>query len=429
MHLFLNALGASAGAGLTYLYNVVPHLCALPDVRTTIAMQAQLRSQLTSCPNTSCVTVPEDLSTPRRFWFEQNELPGIISHSGADVLVSAGNFAVRRSPVPQILLSGNSLYTSAQFLRDLLTRGEYRMWLDTRIKGFFARKSVHWADCTVAPSRSYADELGSWTGAAVAAVHHGFDRDTFFSERTPVPAEIQDKMHSRDKDTVRLLFVSHYNYYRNFETLLRALPLLRERLHGRKLQLFLTCKMKKESNPGSYDPSLAAALIETLRIREEVIELGAVPNDVLNHVYRACDIYVSPAYTETFAHPLVEAMASGLPIVASDLTVHREVCENAAVYFPGFSHSLLAEAVATVALSPTLARSLAVAGQQRSLQFSWNNHVHQLIKLASGLTKSRSLQIQHDYSGAERLCLDHQQVNYIPDAEGGGGCQNRSRQA
>jgi hypothetical protein len=35
-------------------------------------------------------------------------------------------------------------------------------------------------------------------------------------------------------------------------------------------------------------------------------------------------IYVMPAYTESFAHPLVRAMASRLPIVAADSGIHRE---------------------------------------------------------------------------------------------------------
>ena len=53
----------------------------------------------------------------------------IIRRSHADVLLSTGNFALRQSPVPQILLSRNSVYTSPDFYRDLLARHEYRTWL------------------------------------------------------------------------------------------------------------------------------------------------------------------------------------------------------------------------------------------------------------------------------------------------------------
>jgi hypothetical protein len=39
------------------------------------------------------------------------------------------------------------------------------------------------------------------------------------------------------------------------------------------------------------------------------------------------------AYTESFAHPLVEEMANGLPVVAAEIAIHREICQEAAVYF------------------------------------------------------------------------------------------------
>ena len=88
-----------------------------------------------------------------------------------------------------------------------------------------------------------------------------------------------------------------------------------------------------------------------------MVELGAVPYSLLHQVYRACNLYVTPAYAESFAHPLVEAMASGLPVVASDLGVHREICEDAAVYFPRFSPEELAAKVCQIASSDTLCRA------------------------------------------------------------------------
>jgi glycosyltransferase involved in cell wall biosynthesis len=387
MHVFLNGLGASAGAGLTYLYNVVPHLSGVGGVRTTLAVQAHLSAKFSACQNLECVTIPNTFGTARRFWFEQRELPAMIRKSGPDVVISAGNFALRHCPVPQVLLSGNSLYTSRHFYRDLRDRREYALWIDTRVKGIFAQKSIHWADCTVAPSRAFAAELHKWTNKEVVAIHHGFDRETFFRDNSPLPPDVQEKMDAAT-GAIRLLFVSHYNYYRNFETLLRAIPLLRNKL-DRPIRLFLTCKLQDRQNPGAYKPNVAARLIEALQIRDEVVELGTIPYSLLHQVYAACHAYVTPAYTETFAHPLVEAMASGLPVVASDLPVHREVCEEAALYFPRFSADALTDAVALVTSSSDLAQRLSANGRQRSVQFSWNRHLQQVLELASAMSSGR----------------------------------------
>jgi glycosyltransferase involved in cell wall biosynthesis len=384
MHLFLNGLAASAGGGLTYLRNVVPHLSARSDVQATVALSPELRQEFGALPNLIFLEVDSQAGAGRRFWREQTRLPRLIRQSHADVLISTGNFALWKSPVPQILLSRNALYTSADFFRDLRGRGDYAIWLDTCLKCVFAKRSIHRADSTVAPSQSFADELRRWTGVDVVAIHHGFDHDAFFRDNASLSREIQQKLHTGEGG-LRLLFVSHYNYYRNFETLFRALPLIREGLGERKVKLFLTCRLSSKGNPGRYGAESASVLVRRLGLSDSVVELGAVPYSLLHHVYRASDIYVTPAYAESFAHPLVEAMASGLPIVASDLPVHGEICGTSALYFSRLSPEHLAEKVMGIASSPKLARELSDQGRKRSLDFSWRKHVSQLLELAATL--------------------------------------------
>jgi glycosyltransferase involved in cell wall biosynthesis len=392
MHLYLNGLAASAGGGLTYLRNVVPHLSSRPGVRATVAASATLKRELGDLPNITWAEMKTRHGAALRFCQEQFLLPRLIRSSGANVLISAGNFALRNSPVPQILLSGNSLYMSADFYRDLRARGDYQLWLDTRIKGVFAKRSVHWADHTVAPSRAFAEELRRWTGVPVLSIHHGFNRTTFCEDAPALPAETQQKVDSA-KGALRLLFVSHYNYYRNFETLLRAIPLIQAHLNKgglgkRRVVLFLTCKLRSETNPGSYRAEPAAALVQQLGIADHVVELGAIPYRLLHHVYRACDTYVTPAYAETFAQPHVEAMASGMPLVAAELPVHREVCGEAALYFQRFSPQELAEQVLRLEASPDLRKALVERGRTRSHEFSWEKHIEEMLCLAANLTQT-----------------------------------------
>jgi glycosyltransferase involved in cell wall biosynthesis len=386
MHLFLNGLASSAGGGLTYLRNVLPHLSTRLPVQVTAAVNPQLRREFSGLPRVCLPEINFHAGTVSRFWQEQTALAAAIRRSGADVLLSVGNFALRKSPVPQILLSRNALYTSADFLRDLRRRRQYGLWLDTRIKGSLARRSIYWADRTVAPTEAFAQELRRWTGRNVVAVHHGFDHEAFFRDQTPLPADIRDKLdREKEKDTLRLLYVSHYNYYRNFETLFHALPVMRERLGGRKLQLFLTCRLRSEDNPGSYNAAAASALVNQLGIGDSVVELGSVPYSLLHHVYRACRVYVTPAYAESFAHPVVEAMASGLPVVASGLAVHREICEDAALYFAPMSPEELAARVCQIAASARLSKQLSDRGRERARVFSWDKHVTDLLDLAANL--------------------------------------------
>ena len=384
MHLFLNGVAASAGGGLTYLRNVVPELSKRAGVKTTVALSKGYHVEFDALPNISYLTMPGPAGAVRRFWHEQTHLGRLIRDSGADVLISTGNFALRDAPVPQILLSGNSLYTSKDFLADLRYRGDYRLLLDTMGKGVFAKRSVIWADCTVAPSEAFAKELSAWTTINVKTVHHGFDRERFFQDRKPLAGEIQQELDAA-QDALRLLFVSHYNYYRNFETLFCAIPILRDRMGGRQVKLFLTCKLAPGQNPGSYRTEFANALVRKLKIADSVVELGAVPYEQLHGLYRSCHIYTTAAYTETFAHPLVEAMASELPVVASDLNVHREVCGEAALYFGRFSPQDLAMQIWRMVESRNISQSFAAKGLARSRDFSWQAHVDQILALAQNL--------------------------------------------
>jgi glycosyltransferase involved in cell wall biosynthesis len=384
IHLFINALAASAGGGLTYVRNVLPHLAVRDDVRTTLLVSSPMRTELAEVNHVSVLEGPILPGAGARFWYEQCVLPRVIRHSGANVLLCTGNFALYRSPVPQILLSRNALYTSTDFSRDLRERGDYRLWLDTEIKGALARWSLRAADCTVAPSAAFAADLQNSTGKHVLCIHHGFDPEIFFRDPTPLPSNVSAAL-AKTGGSLRLLFVSHYNYYRNFETLIRATALLKRQLYPRKIKLILTCRLSSQENPGEYRAEGAADLVRQLRLGDEVVELGAVAYASLHHLYHACDFYVTPAYAETFAHPLVEAMASGVPVIASDLPVHKEICGSAASYFPRFSPELLAQRVVEAGSSPEQRELMRDRGIRRARDFSWSTHVEELMAVARRL--------------------------------------------
>lgn len=398
IRLFINGLAASAGGGLTYLRNVIPHFAGRADAKTTVLVSPAMRREFGDTKfgdtrNVCFVDVAVPSGSARRFLREQTALPNLIRRSGAQVLISAGNFALWNSPIPQILLSRNSLYTSSDFRRDVRARGDYAIWADTLAKGWLARRSISRADITVAPSEAFAGELTEWSGKKVLALHHGFDAAAFTSDGAPLPESVQMQL-EQGNDVLRLLFVSHYNYYRNFETLFRAMPILRSRLKERKVKLFLTCRLNSDENPGTYRAGSAASLADEIRESgdddsyNDIVELGAIAYRSLHHLYRACHVYVTPAYAESFAHPLVEAMWSGLPVVASDLAVHREICGDAAIYFPCFSPDALAEQVLRISVSRELAEQLSSNGLRRARAFSWSEHVEQVVGLAEELVRT-----------------------------------------
>jgi glycosyltransferase involved in cell wall biosynthesis len=387
MRLFVNGTGASAGGGLTYLRNVLPDLAEQEDLQCVVALNAGTKDKLPTFPEISFCEPARSKNAFIRFAEEQIVLPRMLRQSRSDVLLSIGNFALRNCPVPQILLSRNALYTSADFYQDVRQRNEFRLLADSRIKASLAKRSILEADLTIAPTDAFARELQLWTGKPVFALHHGFDPNEFFRDQSALPAYIEARL-AEHGDAVRLLHVSHYNYYRNFETLFRALALLKARLDGKPVKLFLTCRLSPGQNPGAYKTGRAAQLIRHLGIEEDLIQLGHIPYSQLHQLYRACDIYVSAAYAESFAHPLVEAMACGLPLAISDIAVHREISTGSALYFGRFAPEELAAAVHGITNSPSLAKSLSQQGLRRARDFSWKQHVERILELATSAAQS-----------------------------------------
>ena len=390
IHFFVNALAASAGGGLTYTRNVIPCLASHADVQVTVAISPKSRVDLRCNGKVNFLEL--DIPPIRRFWYEQHRLPEVILRSGANILLSAGNFALRKSPIPQILLSRNSIYTSTDFSRDLLSRGDYRMWLDTRVRAILAKKSVRWADITVAPSKAFALELQSWARRKIHVIYHGFDRETFTRDCTALPIEVRSKLDGLE-GAFKVLFVSHYNYYRNFETLIRSLPFLR--CAKRQVRLLLTCRLSTAKRTGAYSSHLAASLVQDLGVSDMIVELDTIPYSKLHHVYGLADVYVTPAYTETFGHPLVEAMSSGVPIVASDIAVHREICGDAAIYFDRFSPEALAHSIVRLTMGSDENKAMSEAGLEQVKKFSWNRHIEEILELSATIMARSSRSQSH----------------------------------
>ena len=73
---------------------------------------------------------------------------------------------------------------------------------------------------------------------------------------------------------------------------------------------------------------------ELIRVGEHIgkgIALKPADDRELNAIYNACDVLLIPSLDEGFGYPVVEAFAAGLPVVASDIEVFREVAGDAAV--------------------------------------------------------------------------------------------------
>ena len=112
---------------------------------------------------------------------------------------------------------------------------------------------------------------------------------------------------------------------------------------------------------------------------------------ITEKLYQENDIFVFPSLVESFGHPLVEAMASGLPIIASDIPVHREICADAAVYFDPLDPDDLADKIVALSNNKNLFQDLREEGMKRvKMYFNWKDHVVRLVKIIEQVTDGSS---------------------------------------
>jgi glycosyltransferase involved in cell wall biosynthesis len=385
----LNALASTAGGGITYLRNVLPRLSRCDDNnRYFVLVPAEHLDHYScfACERVSIETAQTGGNLFGRWLWEQTGLRGYIKSRKIDVLVSLGNFALFASPIPQILFNRNDLYFSRYFENDLKARGLYSELVRHRLKSSLARASVKQADINTTPTRAFADRIRARNGlreSRFEVLRFGFDYHGFTANGEPLSAEQSAKLDLSD-NCYRLLYVSHYNYFRNFETLIHALPAIKKEIREKEakdIQLVLTTDIRRGAVYGGYDATLAADLIDKLEVNGNIAMLGSVPYDRLHQLYRLSDLFVCPSYAESFSHPLVEAMAMGLPVVSANLDVHREVCGEAAVYFDVLDEHELAKRCVEVLTNQRLKERLRKNGSEQIQQFSWDQHVRGLIAL------------------------------------------------
>jgi phosphatidylinositol alpha-mannosyltransferase len=110
-------------------------------------------------------------------------------------------------------------------------------------------------------------------------------------------------------------------------------------------------------------------------VRERVTLLGAVPHERVAGILRACEVAIAPATgQESFGYTLVEAMATGAPVVATDIPGYREVVRDRidGLLVPPQDASALAASIVEVLGDPAFAADLSEAGRARAATFDWS---------------------------------------------------------
>ena len=439
MKIVINAVSAKLGGAVSYLANLLQHLpppgsgyrffVFLPS--ETAKLLPEVCGDIELCPLDG-----KNSSGWRRLCWEQITLRRFLRGEKVDLLFSTANFAMLRCPVRQILLVRNALYFSKIYQQMFLGRHRLRHRLAFAFRRWMILRSVRSADVVITPTQAMLDDLaqfvkldrrkafvnhygatppsrpepppprvpqpslpwgGGWAtpgvfssrggpGEGVAPSPHavspsgpgeGVPREPFAADNNPAqdtgdsPAEAQ---------VIRLLYVSLYSEHKNLNTLLKAMPLLHRNGAG-KFLLKTTVDPRWEG--AAWTVTHKDDLIQAQRpeVAPWVEFLGPLTSPQIQRLYEDADLFVFASFCESFGQPMVEAMVHGLPIVAADTPVNREMCGEAAVYFSPLDPKDLAEKIDLLGRDPALREKLRAVGERHAAaHFRWECHVDRLLK-------------------------------------------------
>ena len=105
--------------------------------------------------------------------------------------------------------------------------------------------------------------------------------------------------------------------------------------------------------------------------RDKIHLAGYAPREITRELYRAAEVFVYPSLTEGFGLPVAEAMACGVPVVASTAEALREVAGDGALYAAPRDSVGLAQQIERALEDAPIRERLRRDGPLRAAEFSW----------------------------------------------------------
>lgn len=153
----------------------------------------------------------------------------------------------------------------------------------------------------------------------IHTIYNGVDLQKFHEVDLEKKQELKDKL-GWDKNKIQLLCVATPVKLKGWIELLDAFCEV--------LKVNERIQLKGVTVNRNYPDRLDLSLEASKRgIEKEVEFLGQVPHDQLNEIYQASDLFVLPSYNEGLANVALEAAASNLPLVLTDVGGHKEIFE------------------------------------------------------------------------------------------------------
>jgi glycosyltransferase involved in cell wall biosynthesis len=295
-----------------------------------------------------------------------NNYPVRAQAAPADVVhVSSQNLATvmltRRSTVPTVVTVHDII---PYMVRNDPALSTYRTWAD-RLFDQLALAGVRRAHALIAVSEYTRQTVHHHLGIPterITVVHHGIDHERFRPHDPP--AEVWDRFGLR-RDRRYLIYVGSEDPRKDLGTLIDALALIRETAPDVEL-----IKVGDAHFAEERDRLLARARAQG--VASAISFLNDVADADLPALYALARVCVMPSVYEGFGIPVIEALACGTPVVASDASSLPELVGDAGLLFPPRRADRLADGIRRLLDRSAWWQDWRAAALSRARDFTWD---------------------------------------------------------
>ncbi|MGI8729151.1 MAG: glycosyltransferase [Solirubrobacteraceae bacterium] len=171
-----------------------------------------------------------------------------------------------------------------------------------------------------------------------------------------------------------VLYVGGIDYRKNLERLIEAHGLTTPEFRARH-QLVITCTVLPEQRDWLRGHAARAGLRE-----HDVIVTGYATDAELVALYRACDLFVFASFYEGSGLPMLEAMACGVPVAASNTSTSPELLGDDDATFNPYDARDIARVLQATLADPTLMERLRARSRERVALYTWDHVARQSLR-------------------------------------------------
>lgn len=245
--------------------------------------------------------------------------------------------------------------------------------LSNRIFRIILKYFNKWIDVVIAVSEFGKKEIIQYYGIKtdkICVVYNGGGEDYKSIDKITALTQIKDKYKI---SAPFILDVSRLQHHKNVDSLIKAYILYREKYGGRE----------KLVNVGSplFDYEKTYALAENSKYKDDIFFVNFVEQEDLNAFYSAAELFCFPSLNEGFGLPVIEAMASGVPVITSNTTALPEIAGDAAILVDPLNIEQIAYEMNEVLSDENFKKDLVLKGLKRSKKFTWAKTAEETKKL------------------------------------------------